>query len=86
MPRPASAPTSRSSCTRRTEGELTPIGKALRATHLDEIPQLWNVMRGDMAWSARDRSARLLAELSRVHQYWQRLVIRPGVTGLAQPV
>ncbi len=72
--------------TRRTEGELTPIGKALRATHLDEIPQLWNVMRGDMSMvGPRPIRPPFFAELcEHVPQYWQRLVIRPGVTGFAQ--
>src|SRR5918999_2766376 len=35
--------------TRRTEAELTGVGRMLRATHLDELPQLVNVLKGDMA-------------------------------------
>jgi len=72
--------------TRRTEAEVTAIGKALRATHLDEIPQLWNVLRGDMSMvGPRPIRPPFFAELcERIPQYWQRLVIRPGVTGFAQ--
>ncbi len=72
--------------TRRTEQERTRIGGLLRATHLDEIPQLWNVLRGDMAIvGPRPIRPAFFAELCReIPQYWQRLVVRPGVTGLAQ--
>jgi lipopolysaccharide/colanic/teichoic acid biosynthesis glycosyltransferase len=72
--------------TRRTETEVTPIGRALRATHLDEIPQLWNVLRGDMSMvGPRPIRPPFFAELcEHIPQYWQRLVIRPGVTGFAQ--
>jgi lipopolysaccharide/colanic/teichoic acid biosynthesis glycosyltransferase len=70
----------------RTEAETTPIGRWLRASQLDEIPQLWNVLRGDMSFvGPRPIRARFFAEL--VHDlpsYWQRLVVRPGLTGLAQ--
>jgi lipopolysaccharide/colanic/teichoic acid biosynthesis glycosyltransferase len=71
---------------RRTEDERTRIGGALRATHLDEVPQLWNVLRGDMAIvGPRPIRPAFFAELCReIPQYWQRLVVRPGVTGLAQ--
>ncbi len=71
---------------RRTEGEMTSVGKALRAIHLDEIPQLWNVLRGDMSMvGPRPIRPPFFAELcERIPQYWQRLVIRPGVTGFAQ--
>jgi len=72
--------------TLRTEAETTSIGRALRATHLDEIPQLWNVLRGDMSMvGPRPIRPPFFAELCElIPQYWQRLVIRPGVTGFAQ--
>jgi lipopolysaccharide/colanic/teichoic acid biosynthesis glycosyltransferase len=71
---------------RRTEEERTRIGGLLRATHLDEVPQLWNVLRGDMAIvGPRPIRPSFFAELCReIPQYWQRLVVRPGVTGFAQ--
>jgi lipopolysaccharide/colanic/teichoic acid biosynthesis glycosyltransferase len=70
----------------RTEAETTRIGRVLRATHLDEIPQLWNVLRGDMSMvGPRPIRPPFFAELcEHIPQYWQRLVIRPGVTGFAQ--
>jgi lipopolysaccharide/colanic/teichoic acid biosynthesis glycosyltransferase len=72
--------------TRRTEAEVTAVGRALRATHLDEIPQLWNVLRGDMSIvGPRPIRPPFFAELcERIPQYWQRLGIPPGVTGFAQ--
>jgi len=71
---------------RRTEDEVTRIGRALRATHLDEVPQLWNVLRGDMAIvGPRPIRPAFFTELcEEIPQYWQRLVVRPGVTGFAQ--
>jgi lipopolysaccharide/colanic/teichoic acid biosynthesis glycosyltransferase len=71
---------------RRTEEERTRIGGALRAIHLDEVPQLWNVLRGEMAIvGPRPIRPSFFAELCRdIPQYWQRLVVRPGVTGFAQ--
>ena len=72
--------------TRRTEGELTRLGRWLRAAQLDEIPQLWNVLRGDMSFVGprpiRPSFFEQLAE--EIPQYWQRLVVRPGLTGFAQ--
>jgi lipopolysaccharide/colanic/teichoic acid biosynthesis glycosyltransferase len=71
---------------RRTTGELTPLGRWLRATQLDEIPQLWNVVRGDMSLvGPRPIRPRFFAELAEeLPAYWQRLVVRPGLTGFAQ--
>jgi lipopolysaccharide/colanic/teichoic acid biosynthesis glycosyltransferase len=71
---------------RRTEEEVTLIGRALRKFHLDEVPQLWNVLQGDMAVvGPRPIRPAFFTELCReIPQYWQRLVVRPGVTGFAQ--
>jgi lipopolysaccharide/colanic/teichoic acid biosynthesis glycosyltransferase len=70
----------------RTREETTTIGGWLRATQLDEIPQLWNVVRGDMSLvGPRPIRPRFFAELvEELPAYWQRLVVRPGLTGFAQ--
>jgi lipopolysaccharide/colanic/teichoic acid biosynthesis glycosyltransferase len=71
---------------RRTQAEYTRIGRWLKASQLDEIPQLWNVLRGDMSFvGPRPIRARFFAELAdELPAYWQRLVVRPGLTGFAQ--
>ena len=71
---------------RRTEAELTSLGRWLKATQLDEIPQLWNVLRGDMSFvGPRPIRPRFFSELAtELPAYWQRLVVRPGLTGFAQ--
>jgi lipopolysaccharide/colanic/teichoic acid biosynthesis glycosyltransferase len=65
---------------------ITPIGQFLRKTHVDELPQLWNVLRGDMGLiGPRPERPEFVPRLERVlPQYRQRLAIRPGITGLAQ--
>src|SRR5262245_44578852 len=71
---------------RRTREETTRLGGWLRATQLDEIPQLWNVLRGDMSLvGPRPIRPRFFEELAaELPAYWQRLVVRPGLTGFAQ--
>jgi lipopolysaccharide/colanic/teichoic acid biosynthesis glycosyltransferase len=71
---------------RRTDAELTRIGRWLKTSQLDEIPQLWNVLLGDMSFvGPRPIRPRFFAELARdLPSYWQRLVVRPGLTGFAQ--
>jgi lipopolysaccharide/colanic/teichoic acid biosynthesis glycosyltransferase len=71
---------------RRTEAEYTRIGHWLKASQLDEIPQLWNVLAGQMSFvGPRPIRARFFAELANdLPAYWQRLVVRPGLTGFAQ--
>jgi lipopolysaccharide/colanic/teichoic acid biosynthesis glycosyltransferase len=71
---------------RLTQRELTPVGRLLRHTKLDELPQLWNVLRGDMSLvGPRPIRPAFFVELcEEIPAYWQRLVVRPGVTGLAQ--
>lgn len=72
--------------TLRTEEETTPVGRVLRLTHLDEAPQLVNVLKGDMSMvGPRPIRPRFFEELiAEIPEYWQRLVVPPGVTGLAQ--
>jgi len=69
-----------------TEQELTRVGRWLKRSQLDEIPQLWNVLRGDMSFvGPRPIRPRFFAELAHeLPAYWQRLVVPPGLTGLAQ--
>jgi lipopolysaccharide/colanic/teichoic acid biosynthesis glycosyltransferase len=69
-----------------TEQELTRVGRWLKKSQLDEIPQLWNVLRGDMSFvGPRPIRPRFFAELAHeLPAYWQRLVVPPGLTGLAQ--
>jgi lipopolysaccharide/colanic/teichoic acid biosynthesis glycosyltransferase len=71
---------------RRTREEFTPLGGWLRTTQLDELPQLWNVLRGDMSLvGPRPIRPRFFEELAGdLPSYWQRLVVRPGLTGFAQ--
>jgi lipopolysaccharide/colanic/teichoic acid biosynthesis glycosyltransferase len=72
--------------TRLTDTEMTRVGRALRAAKLDELPQLWNVLRGDMSLvGPRPIRPLFFVELcEEIPAYWQRLVVRPGVTGFAQ--
>ena len=70
----------------RTREETTGLGRRLRAAQLDELPQLWNVLRGDMSLvGPRPIRPRFFEQLaSELPAYWQRLVVRPGLTGFAQ--
>jgi lipopolysaccharide/colanic/teichoic acid biosynthesis glycosyltransferase len=72
--------------TQLTAGEVSRLGRVLRATKLDELPQLWNVLRGEMSIvGPRPIRPRFFEELARdIPGYWQRLVVRPGITGFAQ--
>jgi lipopolysaccharide/colanic/teichoic acid biosynthesis glycosyltransferase len=68
------------------DSRVTPIGAFLRKTHLDELPQLWNVLRGDMSLvGPRPERPEFTPALERaIPHYCDRLAVRPGVTGLAQ--
>ena len=70
----------------RTREETTRLGAWLRATQLDELPQLVNVLRGEMSLvGPRPIRPRFFEELAaELPAYWQRLVVRPGLTGFAQ--
>jgi lipopolysaccharide/colanic/teichoic acid biosynthesis glycosyltransferase len=70
----------------RTSDELTRVGRWLRTMHLDELPQLWNVVQGDMSLVGPRPIRPVFFEqlCEEIPQYWQRLVVRPGLTGFAQ--
>jgi lipopolysaccharide/colanic/teichoic acid biosynthesis glycosyltransferase len=62
---------------------LTPVGRALRETSLDELPQLWNVLRGEMALiGPRPTLPEQVVHYSERQR--GRLAVRPGITGWAQ--
>jgi len=65
---------------------VTRIGRVLRDTHLDELPQIWNVLRGEMSLvGPRPERPEIVANLvETIPQYSDRLAVRPGLSGLAQ--
>src|ERR1700745_4214214 len=67
-----------------TQAEFTRVGRWLKATQLDEIPQFVNVLRGDMSLvGPRPIRPVFFEELAHeLPSYWQRLVVRPRLTGV----
>jgi lipopolysaccharide/colanic/teichoic acid biosynthesis glycosyltransferase len=65
---------------------VTRLGRILRKTRLDEIPQFWNVLRGEMSLvGPRSERPEMVANLEReIPFYRARLLVRPGLTGWAQ--
>jgi exopolysaccharide biosynthesis polyprenyl glycosylphosphotransferase len=65
---------------------VTPIGRFLRRTHIDELPQLFNVLRGDMSLvGPRPEQPDLVDRLEGLITFYQcRLLVKPGLTGWAQ--
>lgn len=70
----------------RGDPRVTPVGRVLRKLHVDELPQLWNVVVGDMSLvGPRPERPELVAPLSsQIQDYAERLTVPPGLTGLAQ--
>ena len=71
---------------RPDDPRVTPVGKVLRKYRLDELPQLFNVLLGDMNLvGPRPEQPKIFAHLrDRIHRYGERQRVLPGITGLAQ--
>ena len=77
----------------RNDARVTRIGRVLRATAMDELPQLWNILKGDMSFVG-PRALRpgeievngrgTLERLEQVPGFDERCAVRPGLTGVAQ--
>jgi exopolysaccharide biosynthesis polyprenyl glycosylphosphotransferase len=68
------------------DDRITDVGRVLRKTHLDELPQLWNVLIGDMSIvGPRPERPEFYDELSKEVPWWvRRNIVKPGITGWAQ--
>lgn len=72
--------------TRKKDERITPVGKVIRAIHFDELPQLFNILKGDMSFVGPRPECPKLAEEYRksIPEFDYRLKVRAGLTGFAQ--
>jgi lipopolysaccharide/colanic/teichoic acid biosynthesis glycosyltransferase len=72
--------------TKQGDPRITRVGRFLRASRIDELPQLWNVLRGDMTFvGPRPEWTKSTAMLEQIlPEYPKRYAVQPGLTGWAQ--
>jgi len=84
--RPGAVDDSQSRWSVAGDARVGPVGRFLRRTSLDELPQLWNILRGDMSVvGPRPERPGFVRQFSSIHElYWARHRVPTGLTGLAQ--
>jgi lipopolysaccharide/colanic/teichoic acid biosynthesis glycosyltransferase len=72
--------------TKRNDSRITKPGLLLRKLKIDELPQLFNVLKGDMSWiGPRPERVDIVEQYNKVsNKYQYRHIVKPGITGLAQ--
>jgi len=69
----------------KTDVRITPIGRFMRKSHLDELPQFFNILKGDMSLvGPRPLPFKEIKKFNKTKEAYSRLLLRPGITGLTQ--